>query len=337
MKHLKKLTIIIPCYNVEKYLDKTLSSMTTIKKLNECEIIVVNDGSNDGTLDIANMYLKQYPESIKVINKENGGHGSAVNAGVKKSNGQYICVVDGDDWIKSETLDLMIERMSSLDVDLIITNYCTVNIDTGKIENKVFSGIEDSKIHDIKQINIEKHNFTMPTLCYNKKILNKSKLKLQEKTYYVDEEFCLLPFSEVKTVYYIKEIFYYYRIGNINQSISSQNQVKKIEDKIKVAKKLLENYKIKDLDNEIKGYYKMRISALINSIYLIMLIYNENKTEGREFVRSFRRFLKNNYYNFYKITSRKYFIFKVLSICGFKANHWNYYQGKKYDIVRKMG
>lgn len=94
---MKLLSIAIPCYNSAAYMRKCIDSL--LPGGEDVEIIIVNDGSSDNTMDIAEEYRERFPAIIKVVNKENGGHGSAVNVGIEQARGLYFKVVDSDDWV----------------------------------------------------------------------------------------------------------------------------------------------------------------------------------------------------------------------------------------------
>ena len=98
----KILSITIPSYNVEKYIDKCVQSMLVDSILDDIEILIVNDGSKDSTPEIAKGYVEKYPQTVRLIDKENGGHGSTINAGIREATGKYFKVVDGDDWLNTE-------------------------------------------------------------------------------------------------------------------------------------------------------------------------------------------------------------------------------------------
>ena len=97
---MKYLTFTIPCYNSEAYMERCIQSL--LPGGNDVEIIIVNDGSSDGTADIANYYEKEYPEIVRAVHKKNGGHGSGVNAGLELAEGLYFKVVDSDDWLAED-------------------------------------------------------------------------------------------------------------------------------------------------------------------------------------------------------------------------------------------
>ena len=93
---MKYLSVAIPCYNSQEYMAKAIESCLILK--DDVEIIIVDDGSKDNTAQIGDEYVKQYPDTIKCIHQENGGHGQAVNTGLKNATGLYFKVLDSDDW-----------------------------------------------------------------------------------------------------------------------------------------------------------------------------------------------------------------------------------------------
>ena len=98
----KILTITVPSYNVEKFLENTLDSFVDERVLDAIEVLVVDDGSKDRTAEIGKGYEAKYPGTFRVISKENGGHGSTINRGIKEARGKYFKVVDGDDWVDKD-------------------------------------------------------------------------------------------------------------------------------------------------------------------------------------------------------------------------------------------
>ena len=95
----KILTVTIPSYNVEAYLEDCLESFVNSEVMDDIEVLIVNDGSSDNTVKIAQRYVDKYENTFRLINKENGGHGSTINTGVREAKGKYFKVVDGDDWV----------------------------------------------------------------------------------------------------------------------------------------------------------------------------------------------------------------------------------------------
>ena len=123
---MKLLSVAIPCYNSEAYMSKCINSLLIGGE--EVEIIIVDDGSSDRTAEIADDYAEKYPTIVKAIHQENGGHGQAVNTGIKNATGLYFKVVDSDDWVNQdayyEVLKTLYELIRGAEtVDLLISNF----------------------------------------------------------------------------------------------------------------------------------------------------------------------------------------------------------------------
>ena len=140
----KILTISIAAYNVEKFLFETLSSLKC-KNLDKLEVIIVNDGSKDGTVDVANSFIESYPNTFKIINKENGGYGSTINKGIEFATGKYFKQLDGDDKFDTENLDKFIEELEKIDVDIAYTPF---SFWTGDKITPVYCGLENKVVED---------------------------------------------------------------------------------------------------------------------------------------------------------------------------------------------
>ena len=126
----KVLSIVVPSYNAEQYLPETIPTMLPASNLEKLELIIVNDGSKDNTLDIAKKLQESYPETIVIVDKKNGGHGSTINAGIKAATGKYFKVVDADDWVNTENLSELIDYLDSVNDDEVISPFIRVYMDT---------------------------------------------------------------------------------------------------------------------------------------------------------------------------------------------------------------
>lgn len=304
----------MPAYNVDKYIEDNLKSYCHIKEKEKLEVLIINDGSTDCTFDIANKYSEHYPECISVINKKNGGHGSAINYGIKYAAGRYFCIVDGDDWVNPKAIDKLLAVLKTENKDAIVMNYETVEQATGNRELK--KHVHSKKSYDeifLKEINDNNLYIPMASLCIKTKILKEAKYHISEKTFYVDEEYCTVGLSKVRSFLYLNINWYCYRVGNTSQSMYIENQIKNIKHKEKVLTKLIEYYHEADLEKENSIYVKRKIVGMINSITEIMLVENKDKKKGRNYITYLRnQILKQETY-FKKKTRKIHFIFFMLS------------------------
>ena len=119
----KILTVTIPSYNVEAYLEDCLESFVNSEVMDDIEVLIVNDGSSDNTVKIAQRYVDKYENTFRLINKENGGHGSTINTGVREAKGKYFKVVDGDDWVDTRSFIHLVKVLKESDADIVASNY----------------------------------------------------------------------------------------------------------------------------------------------------------------------------------------------------------------------
>ena len=136
-----KVSVIVPVYTTETYLEKWLDSIIN-QDFNDYEIIIINDGSTDDSNKIINKYVEKY-SNIKAFNKQNGGLSSARNLGIEKANGKYLMFVDSDDYIEPNMCEIMINTIKKYNVDIVRCNYRFIN---NKIVEDNINSISCNKI-----------------------------------------------------------------------------------------------------------------------------------------------------------------------------------------------
>ena len=273
----KILTITVPAYNVEKYMDEVLPTFLEPSILNKIEILIVNDGSKDNTSVIGKQYEARYPGIIYLIDKENGGHGSTINKGIELATGKYFKVVDGDDWVDTDAFVKYVNTLEKLDTDAVATPFHRVNEVTGERELNLFNGIEfgrEYRLDDI--INRMDNKYQMHGLTFKTEIL-KQIPKISEHCFYVDQEYIIYPLKKVQTIYFLDAPIYQYRVGNAAQSVSTQSYMKNREMHKKVAKNILYFYQNEPLSDEKRRFLKCRVSQLINTQLRIYLSFRPSK------------------------------------------------------------
>ena len=253
----KILTVTVPTYNVEKYLDRCIESLVFDESiLEDLEIIIVNDGSKDNSLEIAKKYEKKYPDTVIVIDKENGGHGSTINAGLKVARGKYFRVIDSDDWVNIDDFSMLVNSLKKSNVDMVVTDYQREIIYEGSAQKYTYN-IEYDKEINFDDIDVDKlmpYYFSMASINYKTEILREAKLYLDEKCFYVDMEYILLPLKYIKTIKYLNLNVYRYFIGRPDQSVNPKSLVAHRKDHEKVLRRLISFYKTESFSKTKKNY-----------------------------------------------------------------------------------
>lgn len=282
----KILTITIPAYNVEKYMDEVLPTFLAESIMDKIEILIVNDGSKDKTSEIGKRYEKEYSGVIKLVDKENGGHGSTINKGIELATGKYFKVVDGDDWVDTDAFVKYVNALETLDTDAVATPFYRVNEDTKEKELSLFNGIEFGKeyrLDDIIKTMDEKYQ--MHGLTFKTEILKKIP-KISEHCFYVDQEYIIYPLKYVETIYFLNAPIYQYRVGNVAQSVSTQSYMRNREMHKRVTRNVLHYYQTEKLSPEKTAFLKGRVAKLANTqirIYLCFEPSDEMKKELLDF------------------------------------------------------
>jgi glycosyltransferase involved in cell wall biosynthesis len=258
-------SIIIPVYNVENYLKACLDSVLN-QDYQSYEVILINDGSTDNSLDVCNYYASINPK-IKVVSKPNGGLSSARNEGLKIANGNYIWFIDSDDWIVEHSFSTLFHHLKNDSIEMLGFYSARFYEDIDKMEfpknNKniaICSGTDYLK---------EFENFN-PSACfyvYKKDFLQKNDFYFKEKLIHEDNYFNLMCFAQVQKIKKISDIFYIHRkrFNSITTSIISINRIDSylvlIDQAIKYKKSKLNTH---FLDHLISIYLSMLFQILID-------------------------------------------------------------------------
>ena len=217
----KVLSVCIPSYNMEGYLKRNLDSFVAASEvLDKVEIIIVNDGSQDRTLEIANSYKSRFPNSIVVVNKANGHYGSCVNVSLKIASGKYFRIVDGDDWVDTNALVYVIKELERVNADIIYTKYSSFHeiSDNTTIEEDAadFKWRQELSLNDVR---FEKY-LHMHQLTYRLDLLKRINYRQTEGVCYTDTEYDFIPCVNAKTIYCIPVSLYQYFVGRDDQSMA---------------------------------------------------------------------------------------------------------------------
>ncbi len=279
---MKLITFTVPCYNSEGYMRRCIDSLLVCGE--EAEIIIVNDGSTDGTGQVADEYSARYPDIVRVIHKENGGHGSGVNAGIQNAKGLYFKVVDSDDWLDKDCLFIVMEHLRKWaamphPTDLLICNYVYDHLNEGIQRSMGYQNVfPEDRVHTWNDIGWFKPSqyLLMHALIFRTQVLWDSGVKLPEHTFYVDNIFAYQPLPFVKSLCYLNLDLYHYFLGRDDQSVTEENFKKRIDQQIRVTKLVAEAADLRQVAQvypKLARYMRQNISMMvsISSIYLLLI------------------------------------------------------------------
>ncbi len=315
---MKLLSVAIPCYNSQDYMRKAIECL--LPGGEDVEIIIVDDGSKDDTAMIADEYERKYPSIVKAVHQENGGHGEAVNTGLRNATGTFFKVLDSDDWFKEEAYIQVLDRLKELVslgtvVDMLICNF--VYEKEGKKRKKVMTyrsvfpkdqvfTWDDTKVFKPGQY------ILMHSVVYRTRLLKDCGLELPAHTFYVDNIFVFEPLPYVKTMYYMDVNLYRYYIGREDQSVNESIMISRVDQQIKVTKLMIDYmaHSSRNLRRKQERYMLsyLNIMMTISSILLIK--------EGSE--ESLAK--KRDLWNYLKDNDQRDYIRLRFSICGTNMN-----------------
>ncbi|MBS4930173.1 MAG: glycosyltransferase family 2 protein [Clostridiales bacterium] len=305
----KLLTVIVPAYNVQSYIDRCLSTICDKQLEEELEVIVVNDGSTDNTQQIIELYRERFPEIIRIIKKINGGHGSAINIGIEHATGKYIKIIDADDFVNSYNFSILVEKLKDISTDIVITNYLKYYQFNNKIQR--MSKLKDNLKYNTKYYFEEIYNkyfMRMHEILIKTEIIKKNYIKLEEKCFYVDQEYILYPIPYLQTILFLDLDIYYYRLGRQEQSMNLLKMREHVQEHQLVLKKLLGFYKClvgNDIGYEYLYYIEQGIAYMLGSQIKIYLSFPISK-QYKKVIKDLDQSILFQYPNIYYKTKNKY-------------------------------
>lgn len=319
----KVLTITIPSYNVEKYLKQTLDSFLSPEILEEVEVLIVDDGSKDRTAEIGKVYERQYPQTFRVISKENGGHGSTINRGIQEAKGTYFKVVDGDDWVDTEDFVKLVKALKNCTAQYVVTNYYEVNDVTGEKTPVDYKVLKEKEIWSFEEAGKRKQ-IAMHALVIQTSILKENQIRLDEHCFYVDVEYVLYPIPYVETVQFLDLFVYMYRLAVMTQSVSLQGYQKHMQNHIDVILHLtnfFQEYAKTGTEGKI-DYIGKRIAQMVGDQITVFMSFPEKDREIRQKFRAFDRELKEKGPEIYRRSGEESGTLRLFRKMNFKCYAW---------------
>ena len=262
---MKYISFAIPCYNSQDYMAHAIESI--LPGGEDVEIIIVNDGSKDDTLKIAREYEGKYPDIVRVVDKENGGHGDAVTAGLTHASGSYFKVVDSDDWVGEE-------------IDMLVSNYVYEKVGVEHKKCIHYRNVlpQDEIFHwqDIGHFRIDQY-ILMHSVIYRTDLLKLIQLRLPKHTFYVDNIYVYYPLPHVRKMYYLDVDFYRYYIGREDQSVNEKVMISRVDQQIYVTKTMIDMYDLNKISSKKLKNYMINYLAIMMTVSSILLIRSKKQ------------------------------------------------------------
>lgn len=335
---MKLITFAVPCYNSANYMKKCVESLLHCGQ--EAEIILIDDGSTkDNTPQLCDEYAATYPNIIRVIHQENGGHGEGVYQGLCHATGLYYKVVDSDDWLDTDSLQevmVQLRKFSQDPVDMLITNYVYEHTKTNSQQVVSYNNVLPKNTlftwSDIGNFRPSQY-LLMHSIIYRTELLRDCKLTLPKHTFYVDNLFVYQPLPFVQTLYYLDVNLYRYFIGRDDQSVNESIMLKRVDQQILVTKLMMDAHSLKELraNNRKLGHYMTNYLAMMMTISSILLL-KINSKESLQKKADLWQYLLDTDVRLYRMMKYK----KVSSLTMFPGKLGRKTSLSIYNIARRI-
>lgn len=337
----KVLSFIIPSYNCQQYLDKCIPSFVEETVFDKLDIIIVNDGSKDNTKEVAQKYCDMYPNSVRLISQENKGHGGALNTGCAAAVGKYLKVIDADDWVETQNLPEFVRLLENCESDVVLTHHYTIDISTNEVKKWKNYPKEFGKAYTFEEIMSDWKSFdrslTFHGITYKTEFYHEHGMKLSEHVFYEDHEFATVPCCYAKSITPFDLFIYDYRIGDVQQSVSDENQLKRLSHTETVLKRFMTEYKSLRLEENAAGrkYFCMKAQGLLLSYITTVMLVEKNKKAGRRLGDEMMATFKSCMPMTYDMAVKQYKVFRMMNMIHMSKKTWQSIAGSKiYNKLR---
>lgn len=303
---MKTITFLIPCYNVESCVRHCLDSMIVNDVLDDIEILLINDGSKDDTLSILRQYERLYPNVVKVIDKPNGGWGTAINLGIREAQGKYLKEVDADDWVDSPNIPNYIAFLKEHDIDYIATEYTEYfKAEDKHVRHSYQEDIYNKpmSLNDFWENHSTAWDFPIHAITYRTKMLQDFGMTVGDR-YYGDIEYNLYPLPHVKTMCVLPlNITVYFR-GSDEQSTSTTGYAKHYKDYAAMSQRITDFYCAipSNIHPTLIQFIQETVyGTAVRTYYLMLSPIYAGRTPGvSESLRNYDRWLKSSNKDIYR-------------------------------------
>ena len=277
----------------------------------------MNDGSTDGTAEAAVKYCAMYPNSVRLVSQENKGHGGALNTGCAAAVGKYLKVIDADDWVETQNLPRFIELLETCDSDVVLTHHNTIDIGTGEVRKWKSYPKEFGRSYSMEEIMADWRSFdrslTFHGITYNTAFYHEFGIQLSEHVFYEDHEYATFPCCYAKSVTPFDLLVYHYRIGDVQQSVSDANQLKRIGHTETVLQRMIREYGKLTCGAGGKSFVARKAQVLLLSYLTTVLLVEKDRKAGRQLAKAQMEAFKEGIPETYDLAVKKYQVFSLMN------------------------
>lgn len=347
------LSVIVPMYNARHTIRRCLDSLLLAKaQMRFLEVLVVDDGSTDGGAEYVKAYTDRYPDSFRLLTKQNGGHGSAVNAGVSCCAGRYFKVLDADDWVNTESLEKVLYLLKNTQAQVVVCGYDRYEEQTGKRSaaacfnggqnrcmpekkrlNKTMDGSMDFSMDFFMEYSVKysvefsmeqlirswgqlSRLFCLHGLIYRTDFYRQLSYRQPEHVSYDDAFFFTVPCSHADRLCAADIQLYVYRTGNPSQSVSGRNREKRIHQMETVIRSVVKTKnRNKEKTKAGKEYWYRKLVSAVTDYYVTAFLRFRNKKQGRKTARKFTKELAGMDRELFRRIKSRYCLFLAMSLC----------------------
>ena len=232
------LTVVVPAYNAEPHLGRALEGLDAVSGI---EVVIIDDGSTDRTLAVAEHWAAQSPGYLRVIHQDNRGHGGAINAGLAAARGEFLKVLDADDWLDIPSLRALLAHLRALRatggaVDAVFTDFVHERAGRTPKTARFASVFPVGRVFEWSHTGrfSRRQVIMMHAIVYRTRMLRDAELVLPERAYYVDNLFVVQPLARVRRMSYLPVPLYRYRIGREDQSVAPEVMLRRVDQLLRV-------------------------------------------------------------------------------------------------------
>ena len=296
---MKLLTVVIPCYNSAAYMSKAIESV--LPGGEEVDLLIVDDGSTDDTGAIADRYVAQYPNIVRVVHQPNGGHGAGLNQGIQNGLGIYMKVLDSDDRLDPAYLPGFLDVLRAHStpepyLDLVIHDYVYDRLDKQaafaidyRLALPANRDLTWETIRGFPFFSL----FMIHCMTYRIQVLRDMGLVLPEHVFYEDNLYIYQPLPYVKTLMYFNRPLHAYFIGRGDQSINKDVIIRRLPQVAAMARQMITSYRLEELDRLPKNLRRFMLGNLAGQLSTSCSIMLMAGDEGRKAYDDLRQAIRD--------------------------------------------